>query len=156
IDANEQRQLDAVSAEWTKAHDACLAKNQSKIDKTAADAGARLTLKPAELKAFKDNIKKLSDVAQEAASDVLDVLLTVPPPADAKASKDMREKIRQSLAKLNDGEKLAVGKELNKLGIYIPNLKEDSPGAEDATARIKDLHVSGDLLLKDQNEKIIK
>src|SRR3954468_1546440 len=71
IDADEQRRLDAVSAEWTKARDACLAKTQSKIDKTATDAGARLKVDPAQLKTFKENIKKLSDEAQEAASDVL-------------------------------------------------------------------------------------
>ena len=39
IDADERRRLDAVSAEWTRARDACLAKQQQKIDKTAADAG---------------------------------------------------------------------------------------------------------------------
>jgi hypothetical protein len=39
---------------------------------------------------------------------------------------------------------MEVGKALNAIGVYLPNLKEDSPGAEDATARIKKIHVSGD------------
>ena len=56
-------------------------------------------------------------------------LLKSPPPADSKA---MRKTIRQAISKLGDGERLAIGKELNKLGIYIPSLKEDAPGAEDA------------------------
>jgi hypothetical protein len=143
IDANERRRLDALGDDWQKARDACLAKQQSKIDKTAADAGARLKVDPSQLKAYKENVKKMSAGAQVAAADVLNVLLTYPPPADAKAAKDLREKIRESFRLLGDGEKLAIGKELNKLGIYIPNLKEDSPGAEDASARIKKVNVSG-------------
>jgi hypothetical protein len=142
IDSDEQRRLDAVSAEWTRARDACLAKAEKQIDKTAADADTRLKVDPAQLKTFKENVKKLSADAQEAAADVMNELLASPPPADSKV---MREKIRQAISKLGDGERLAIGKELNKLGIYIPSLKEDAPGAEDATARIKKVHVSGDL-----------
>jgi hypothetical protein len=140
IDATEKSRLDAVNDEWERARNACLAKQQTKIDKTAADAGSRLSVDPKQLQSYKDNVKKLSAGAQVAAADVLTVLLTDPPPA----SKDLRDKIRVSFRPLAETERTAIGKELNKLGVYIPSLKEDAPGAEDATARIKKVHVSGD------------
>jgi hypothetical protein len=150
IDADEQKRLDAIAQEWERARNTCLQKSQDKINKTATDAGTRFKTDATKLKAFKDNVKKLSAGAQVAASDVLNVLLTDRAPADVTASKDLREKIRESFRLLSDSERLAVGKELNKLGIYIPNLKEESPGAEDASARIKKMHVSGDFIIRDE------
>jgi hypothetical protein len=143
IDAAEKKRLDALGDEWDRARNACLQRAQDNVDKAATAAGTRFKIDATKFKAFKDHFKKLDIQVQEAASDVLNVLLTDPPP------KDSRAKIRESLRLLSDGARMNVGKELNKLGIYLPNLQEESPGAEDASARIKKMHVSGDFILKD-------
>src|SRR3954451_16355430 len=78
IDATEKSRLDAVTDEWERALNACLAKQQTKIDKTAADAGSRLSVDSKQLQTYKDNVKKLSAGAQVAAAEVLTVLLASP------------------------------------------------------------------------------
>jgi hypothetical protein len=142
IDSDEEERLNNISVKWQRAMRACMAKSHEKIDKTAADAGARFKVDPAQLKAFKEFLQKvMSTRAQVAAADVMNVLLA-PSSADPKVAKETREKIRQSFSKLDDAEKMTIGRELNKLGIYLPNLNENSPGAEDASARIKRVHMA--------------
>ena len=62
------------------------------------------------------------------ALETAELLLKTPPPAD------LRSQITSNLQGV-DADK--VGRALNKIGLFIPNLKPDSPGVEDATNRMR-------------------
>jgi hypothetical protein len=115
---------------------------QKKLDKAMKDVVAKLRTDASQLKAFQDAVKALSPDVQITAVEVLNTLYASPRPADPKAE---REQLRKALGKFPE-ESMAVGKALNSIGVYLPSLKEDAPGAEDATARIKKVHVSGNFV----------
>ena len=127
IDASEKKRIEALGDKLEK----LVAKQQitGVVSKLKTDAG--------EQKAFQDKLKALPAESQKVAADVLEVLYKKPPPAD------QTDQLAKLMKKLPAGQDMAVGKALNEIGVYLPNLKPDSPSAEDATARIKKIHMSG-------------
>lgn len=143
ISPSEQKRLDAVKLQIDQIDQKVKdldQEAQKKLDKAMKDVVSKLKTDPAQVKAFQDAIKALSPDVQMTAIDVLNTLCGSPRPADPKTE---RAQIRNALAKFPQ-HSMAVGKALNAIGVYIPNLKEDSPGAEDASARIKKVHMSGE------------
>lgn len=131
IDAAEQKRLDALKQQLQQLQD--LLKKHQEIDGVVAG----LTTDAEQQKLFKEQLNSLPAQSQEVAADVLSVMYQKPAPAD------QTEQLAKLMATLPAGQDMAVGKALNQLGVYLPNLKPDSPGAEDASARIKKIHMSG-------------
>ncbi|MGL4511787.1 MAG: hypothetical protein ACRCT8_01740 [Lacipirellulaceae bacterium] len=131
IDAAERKRLDAVGDK--------IAKLRAQLRQKSIDSVVgTLKTDPAQLKKFQQQIKALPVDAQAVAADVLETMYKTPRPPDEL------DRLRKSMASLSADKGMAVGKALNQIGVYLPNLKPDSPGAEDASARIKKVHMSGD------------
>ena len=131
IDAAEQKRLDELKAKIQKLQE--LLEKHKEIDGVVAT----LTTDAEQQKLFQEKLNALPAASQEVAADVLSVMYQKPVPAD------QLDQLRKLMAALPAGQDMEVGKALNELGVYLPNLKPDSPGAEDASARIKKIHMSG-------------
>ncbi|MEZ0368871.1 MAG: hypothetical protein ACAI44_07270, partial [Candidatus Sericytochromatia bacterium] len=129
------------AAKWDSA-DAAFRTKLTDALKPMSENEARLTLNMlvslppasvADTNAYIDAYLAMPEKDKQAASDVAGQLLKKPEAAD------MREQVGKAL-KGADADK--VGRALNKIGLYIPNLKPDSPGVEDATNRMRNSYMA--------------
>ncbi|MGE3727959.1 MAG: hypothetical protein AB7I41_20560 [Candidatus Sericytochromatia bacterium] len=90
---------------------------------------------------FTQRFLSLKPEEQKVAMHITTLLMKKPEPTD------LREQLRALMATLPDpspplrhGE--AVGRTLNALGLFLPNLKPDSVASEDASSRIRNVYMS--------------
>ena len=117
--------------------------HKAALEKTLAGLGIDLT-KPAEpgqiesfkkIAAFTASFVKLSPEEQKVAKSVIKLLSENPPQADH------RQQIKTALDAFPD-KGMKIGEALNKMGLYIPCTNLNAPTTEDASSRLKYMHMS--------------
>lgn len=102
---------------------------------------------PAQIRSFSRAFQALSAPEQSAGLEISRLLLINPAPTDLRAQ--LAKRVNALSAAADGGKGMAMGRALNSLGLYLPALSGTTPGAEDASGRLRQV-VMGEYSSVDQ------